>query len=325
MADNVNRFRVDPFYVKMMGGTSHPTAGTIGGAMDYIGELSQSSQFKFNLYLNGIGTGEPNEDLNSWLNSCGLFGGDSNDQTLKYELLCHQAQLPGTQFELATEKGGFQGLTETFARARQFTQFAVSFYVDTDYNVLRLFEEWMNFINPLTTQEGPTETGYPSGSLLRGSASDRNGFLRMRYPESYKKIIGITKFERNAGFAANTNINESTPGSEKFIQKSRSISYQFINAFPIQVAAVNMSYGGSEILKVDVVFNYDRYITIKNDPGQQFSPSDIKNLRQETQQLINQGKGFPINPGQPPEGVTAEQPSNTQTGPTRLQVIPFSQ
>ena len=205
----------------MMGGTSHPTAGTIGGAMDYIGELSQSSQFKFNLYLNGIGTGEPNEDLNSWLNSCGLFGGDSNDQTLKYELLCHQAQLPGTQFELATEKGGFQGLTETFARARQFTQFAVSFYVDTDYNVLRLFEEWMNFINPLTTQEGPTETGYPSGSLLRGSASDRNGFLRMRYPESYKKIIGITKFERNAGFAANTNINESTPGSEKFIQNFR--------------------------------------------------------------------------------------------------------
>ena len=60
------------------------------------------------------------------------------------------SQLPGTQFDLATEKGGFQGVTETFARSRQFTQFAVSFYVDTDYHIIRVFEEWMNFINPLT-------------------------------------------------------------------------------------------------------------------------------------------------------------------------------
>ena len=28
-----------------------------------------------------------------------------------------KTQLPGTQFDLATEKGGFQGVTETFARA----------------------------------------------------------------------------------------------------------------------------------------------------------------------------------------------------------------
>jgi hypothetical protein len=279
----------------MTGGTSHPTAGTIGGAMDYLGEISQSSQFKFNLFLNGIPTGSgstPNNDLNAWLKSCGVFGGNANDETLKYELLCHQAQLPGTQFELATEKGGYQGITETFARSRQFTQFAVSFYVDTDYNVLRLFEEWMNYINPLTTQEGPTITGDPGGSLLRGSAGDRNGFLRMRYPDSYKKTIAITKFERNAGFQANSTMTESSAGSDLFRQKSKSISYQFINAFPIQVGAVNMSYGGTELLKVDVVFNYDRYITIKNDPGEQFNPNDIKNLLLQSQQTLQKSGGL---------------------------------
>jgi hypothetical protein len=279
----------------MTGGTSHPTAGTIGGAMDYLGEISQSSQFKFNLFLNGIPTGSgstPNNDLNAWLKSCGVFGGNANDETLKYELLCHQAQLPGTQFELATEKGGYQGITETFARSRQFTQFAVSFYVDTDYNVLRLFEEWMNYINPLTTQEGPTITGDPGGSLLRGSAGDRNGFLRMRYPDSYKKTIAITKFERNAGFQANSTMTESSAGSDLFRQESKSISYQFINAFPIQVGAVNMSYGGTELLKVDVVFNYDRYITIKNDPGEQFNPNDIKNLLLQSQQTLQKSGGL---------------------------------
>ena len=281
----------------MTGGTSHPTAGTIGGAMDYLGEISQSSQFKFNLFLNGNGTGTPNNDLNLWLKSCGVFGGNANDETLKYELLCHQAQLPGTQFELATERGGYQGITETFARARQFTQFAVSFYVDTDYNVLRLFEEWMNYINPLTTTEGPTITGDPAGSLLRGSAGDRNAFLRMRYPDSYKKTIAITKFERNAGFQANTTMTESNPGSDLFRQESRSISYQFINAFPIQVAAVNMSYGSTELLKVDVVFNYDSYITIKNDPGEQYNPNNIRNLLQQSQQFIQRSGG--VFPGAP--------------------------
>ena len=305
MADRVNRYRVDPFYIKMTGGTSHPTAGTIGGAMDYLGEISQSSQFKFNLFLNGSpsrNNATPNNDLNLWLKSCGVFGGNANDETLKYELLCHQAQLPGTQFELSTEKGGYQGITETFARARQFTQFAVSFYVDTDYNVLRLFEEWMNYINPLTTTEGPTITGDPAGSLLRGSAGDRNAFLRMRYPDSYKKTIAITKFERNAGFQANSTMTESSPGSDLFRQESRSISYQFINAFPIQVAAVNMSYGSTELLKVDVVFNYDRYITIKNDPGEQYNPNNIRNLLQKSQQVI-QKSGGPV-PGAPNTGLT---------------------
>ena len=38
------------------------------------------------------------------------------------------------------------------------------------------------------------------------------------------------------------------------------MTYQFVNAFPIQIGAVNLNYGGSEIAKVDVVFNYDRYI-----------------------------------------------------------------
>ena len=114
----------------------------------------------------------------------------------------------------------------------------------------------------------------------------------MRYPDSYKKTIAITKFERNAGFHLGT-MTESNPGSDLFRQESRSISYQFINAFPIQVAAVNMSYGSTELLKVDVVFNYDRYITIKNDPGEQYNPNNIRNLLQQSQQFI-QKSGGPI-------------------------------
>ena len=58
-----------------------------------------------------------------------------------------------------------------------------------------------------------------------------------------------------------------------------------------------MSYGSTELLKVDVVFNYDRYITIKNDPGEQYNPNNIRNLLQQSQQFI-QKSGGPI-PGAP--------------------------
>ena len=263
MAENINRYRVDPLHIRMTEGKSHPTQGNIGGVMSYLGDIAMSSQFKLNLFLSGNGTGSADKDLNKWLRECGIFGDNANDQALKYDLLCHQAQLPGTQFDLATEKGGFQGVTETFARARQFTQFAVSFYVDSEYNVIRLFEEWMNFINPLHTTAGKTINGSPAGSLFRQEAQSGQAYLRMRYPETYKKNITITKFERNAGFHLGKN------SIYPYEQQSRQLTYQFVNAFPIQIAAVNLNYGGSEIAKVDIVFNYDRYTTMKHDPGEQ--------------------------------------------------------
>ena len=293
MAENLYRYRVDPLHIRMTEGKSSAAQGNIGGAMDYLGELAMSSQFKLNLFLSGTGTGE-NDDLNNWLRQCGIFGDNANDQQLKYDLLCHQAQLPGTQFDLATERGGLQGVTETFARARQFTQFAVSFYIDSEYNVIRLFEEWMNFINPLHTTRGKVEDGNPAGSLFMQEAQEHTAFFRMRYPESYKKNITITKFERNAGFHLGRN------SIYPYEQQSRQLTYQFVNAFPIQIAAVNLNYGGSEIAKVDVVFNYDRYTTMKHDPGRQVSVPQNLSLESFTQ--LQGLPGFAIGDFLDPDG-----------------------
>ena len=90
MAENLYRYRVDPLHIRMTEGKSSATQGNIGGVMDYLGEIAMSSQFKLNLFLSGTGTSE-NDDLNSWLRQCGIFGDNANDQQLKYDLLCHQA------------------------------------------------------------------------------------------------------------------------------------------------------------------------------------------------------------------------------------------
>tara|TARA_Y100000022_G_scaffold137242_1_gene119358 strand:- start:608 stop:1084 length:477 start_codon:yes stop_codon:yes gene_type:complete len=64
----------------------------------------------------------------------------------------------------------------------------------------------------------------------------------MNYPEKYKaQTMYITKFEKN-------------------VNKGSRLDYLFVNAFPKIINATPISYGGADILRVGVQFNYDRYI-----------------------------------------------------------------
>jgi hypothetical protein len=49
------------------------------------------------------------------------------------------------------------------------------------------------------------------------------------------------------------------------------LTYQLINAYPINLTALPVTYEGSTITKTTVTFNYDRYITLKH------KGSDIQN------------------------------------------------
>ena len=84
-----------------------------------------------------------------------------------------------------------QGVIEGFANRRIYTEFDLTFYVDRKYNTIRLFEEWMNWIDPLFTDNDEYE-----GSLKDKLEEDRNGFYRLKYPNAYKMNIDILKFER---------------------------------------------------------------------------------------------------------------------------------
>ena len=65
-------------------------------------------------------------------------------------------------------------------------------------------------------------------------------YRRMRYPDSYKvSSMYISKFEKNL---------------------DRALTYQFINAFTKSITPIPLTYGGADILKVSVSFNYDRYV-----------------------------------------------------------------
>jgi hypothetical protein len=150
------------------------------------------------------------------------------------------AVLPGSSFADIEVAGDRQGITERNAFNRIYDDVTFSFYVDRNYDVLRFFESWIQFINPL----------YSSSTGLA-----ENQITKFNYPDDYKCEMVITKFNRDLkgksveiGFANGLGNNRDQ------------LSYRFFRAWPYSLASTPVSYQGMNILRCNVTFRYDRYI-----------------------------------------------------------------
>lgn len=174
-------------------------------------------------------------------------------------LLCVDASLPSSSFATAEVKDNFMGVTQEFAHTRIYTDSDFTFYIDTDYFLLRFFEGWMDFI---------------SGGGERAQIDLAPGYYRrFVYPDDYKvNALTITKFERNYK-----------------IENSSVLVYTFVNAFPKTLTPVAVSYGSADLLKVTVSFNFDRYIVERK-----YIAQDIELLQQQfIRQLGNRSTNIP--------------------------------
>lgn len=242
------------------------------------------------------------KNLEQWLTSAGCF--DNCYGARRYELLASDANLPGTNMQVVQEVGSRQGIRERFAGQRQYTDISVSFYVTHDYASLRFFQEWINFMNPLYIgREGQTypfsdKAGYPT-------ATDKNAFHRFRYPHTYKRDIQITKFERdiNKGFTDKkksatewtTDMDTKDEGKPVFdsAYQPTVISYNFVNAFPVSIQDIQLSFGAAQVLKITVDFSYDRYFLVQSQKGSmphQFAAQAPLGI---TPTVLNRGSNYP--------------------------------
>jgi hypothetical protein len=160
--------------------------------------------------------------LETALNSRGI----SSEDIAKIGLLCYDASLPGSALATTNIEGNFTGVQQQYAHTRQFPNIDMGFYCDSEYKVLMFFETWMEYISGGGSTQAPNNPGY---------------FYRMRYPEGdngYKIYPTIAKFDRNY---------------------TNGIQYNFVRLFPKQVSATPVSYEQSQLLRVNVSFNYERY------------------------------------------------------------------
>jgi hypothetical protein len=187
---------------------------------ELVGDLSQT-----NHYMVSFST--LNSTLMSYIQKRIGFQEDvRNFLSRKTGLLCSEASLPTSSLATGEVRDDFMGIPQEFAHTRLYTDIDFTFYVDTNYVNLKIFESWMDYI-----------TG---GSEAEISELDDNYYRRMNYPDNYKvQTMFISKFERDF---------------------NSQIDYQFINAFPKLVTAIPVSYGAADLLKVSVQFTYDRYI-----------------------------------------------------------------
>jgi hypothetical protein len=255
-----NQYRVDPIYARMtLPRNTNDNRAALPSVRDLFGELSVTSQFKVTLFLGDTYPDRNSDsDINAWLITAGVLGGLLPDvgstylSGLRYEFMCNETFLPGASLTMAEETGSRQGIVERFPIRRDFPEITMTFYVDAEYGIIRLFEEWMNFINPLYNKGGRLSRANPRGGV--GQLND-DQFFRFRYPDTYKRDIAITKFERDIFVNPNTKDVTRTPSM---------LTYKFINAFPTNLTALPVTYEGSTITKTTVTFNYDRYVILNH-------------------------------------------------------------
>ncbi len=187
---------------------------------ELVGDLSQT-----NYYMVSFST--LNSTLMSYIQKRIGFREDvRNFLSRKTGLLCSEASLPTSSLATGEVRDNFMGIPQEFAHTRLYTDIDFTFYVDTNYVNLKIFESWMDYI--------------AGGSEAEISELDDNYYRRMNYPDNYKvQTMFISKFERDF---------------------NSQIDYQFVNAFPKLVTAIPVSYGAADLLKVSVQFTYDRYI-----------------------------------------------------------------
>ena len=181
--------------------------------------------------------------LVDWLKAAGIYNvAESNglDPIEAIELLCSGTVLPGPNFKTTDTISNRQGIVEKYPILRQYPELTMTFYVDNNHKIIRFFEEWINFINPLYSGEGvvrSSEQGqqYPV-------AGNENNFMKFRYPNEYCQRILVTKFEKDLGTVTRNNSTTVTSFNSSYL------TYEFIQAYPSNIIVSPVSYQTSEIL-----------------------------------------------------------------------------
>lgn len=200
-----------------------------------------------------------NAGLVSWLKTAGIYDTvDSQglDPIEAIELLCSGTVLPGPNFKTTDTISNRQGVIEKYPILRQYPELTMTFYVDSNHKIIRFFEEWINFINPLYSGSGVVTSSdqgqdYPV-------AGNENNFMKFRYPNEYCQRILVTKFEKDLNTTTRVNSQQVRTFNSSYL------TYEFVQAYPSNIIVSPVSYQASEILTFTVNFNYSRYIIRRN-------------------------------------------------------------
>ena len=162
------------------------------------------------------------------------------------QMLCDEAQLPNVQTATGQMSGRYLGESAVqYAHSRMFTDVGLGFLCDADLMPIKFFNHWYSWI--FGDAQKVTIDDYES--VVKESSLPVERINRLKYPDEYTCSLYIMKTEPD-NYAANGRIP---------------ITYILENAYPYAIDAVPLSYGASQITRVNVNFHYTRHTVVYGD------------------------------------------------------------
>jgi hypothetical protein len=203
----------------------------------------------------------PPEEVKKWIKEKQKAGigvvYEGNEEL--FSLLCCETSLPGSSLATLEINNDFTGVTERHAYRRIYDdRIDFTFYVDHDYNVIKFFENWISYtVNEQYTDE----------NRVKNNAIEMPNYsYKINYPNLYRTTVFLNKFERD--------------------YSGRYIRYRFLQAYPINIQSMPVSYDSSSLLKCTVSFTYTRYF-ISGESNTESQKNLFNNITPEQAAAIN--------------------------------------
>ena len=142
---------------------------------------------------------------------------------------CDSTFFPGRNMATVEYRAG--SVSEPFIHSNNFAEtITLTFNLTNDMFIKRLFDEWQDYIMPLTNKERKVRTNI------------------MRYPNSYRGKFDLVKLDSELKANSRGAVNND------------GYTVQILDAFPKQVDAMNVSFASQEALKLTVQMAFSRWI-----------------------------------------------------------------
>lgn len=152
-----------------------------------------------------------------------------------------------------------------------------SFIGDANAEIRKTFDAWQSYIY---SHNLPGSTNTTSGFLNVNRDIDLG---RTRYRDQYVTDIVVVKYERYGSFGVTNKskgkkykstdiIPDFVPTNDKEISSNFKYalplySVRLMNAFPTNISSISLSSGASELVKVQVTFEYETAVTSAHNNG----------------------------------------------------------
>ena len=167
-------------------------------------------------------------------------------------MLCDEAQLPNVQSATGQLSGRYLGESALqYPHSRMFTDVGLGFLCDADLLPAKFFNHWYNFI--YGEDIWLSKDDYETTKTVNIRKTSRVN--RVAYPDDVTCNVYIMKTEPDKDRS-----NGRIP-----------MTYVLENAYPYSIDAVPLSYGSSQITRINVSLYYSRHTVIYGDVKRKYT------------------------------------------------------